>query len=465
MSAKKIHGPSAAIVIFILGVLLIPLISYIRYMMQDYNYPPFTQAVRLSAIVIFSILFCGYYLYIKRGRYAARLNTLLPLGVFSLGIFLSSIPPIFSIDLYEYVIRGRMVSIYHINPYLYVPNDIKGDLFFNIQNAKIFWENSTMIYGPVWTYLVSFFACIAKNSVFFSLFLVKLFLFSLHVLAAFFMYKIAKSLQIEKPDIIAFAYLLNPLVLVMTGVEGHMDMVMTALLLLAVLLLFMERFYLSFLTLAVSALTKYFPILFFPFFVIYMYNAISVKKIFFKKLFISCVIMLLAVVLMYRPLWIGLDTFSELKSVLRFDSCSFPYIYYKIISFAFPALTEQALRYATYAVFALIYILSFSAFAVSRNKKQTLLESVAVIFSAYILIAAFQLNAWYLVCIIPFALFLRVPLKYELIALISFAALISFWKRMSFLLIFAFFIYLILVLISKMSLWKKQNECRQYKHI
>jgi hypothetical protein len=154
--------------------------------------------------------------------------------------------------------------------------------------------------------------------------------------------------------------------------------------------------------------------------------------------------------LFYAPFWAGPKIFSELKVVtVMLDSCTFPYIYSKIASALVPGMTPAFFRYACYALFTFGYFYLLVLFAQAAKKKERLILSMFSVFSLYILIGAFQLNAWHIVWVIPFILLSNMPARYELMLLLSFAAAISFWKRISFLLIAALLVYAFIVLISR----------------
>ncbi len=437
-----------AVSVFAGGFLFIPIINCLRNYVLDYNYPPLTKVVRYPALAIFVFLYFGYWFYLKMQRYYTDVNKrfIYFAGIALLGLFLCSIYPIFSIDIYEYIMRGRILAIYHSNPYIHPPSDFKQDPYYNI----IFWKYHPMIYGPVWAYIVAFLVKIAKNSIFLTQFFLKFALFIFHGLIAFFVYQIAKALHFKKPFVISQAYLLNPFVLITTLVDGHMEVVMIFFLISSLFMLYKRRFYISFLLLSLSFLTKYITILFFPFYIIYMYRKVEDKKDFFKKALISFLVVVAVTVVVYKPLWAGLETFSALTIVRTgFDTNTFPYVSYKIFSFIIPALSKEFFRYCSYAIFGVIYLFSLALFIKTENKQSALVTSINLIFSGYILFGAFQLGAWYLVWLVPFILLSRIPLKYLLVGLITFASLISFWKRISFLIICVLFIYAIILLFTK----------------
>lgn len=62
------------------------------------------------------------------------------------------VPLLLSRDVYNYALYGRMVSIYHRNPYTTVPDDIgAADPFFLLSGEK--WRDIPSVYGPAFTAL------------------------------------------------------------------------------------------------------------------------------------------------------------------------------------------------------------------------------------------------------------------------------------------------------------------------
>jgi len=436
------------LVLFSLGFLSVLFIQYLRHKVGDYNYPPLTKAVRYPALFIFSFLFLIYWLLLKTQLHFFEVKPRVYLFVcfFLLGIFLCSVLPIFSIDLYEYIARGRILSIYNANPYLHPPIEFPQDPL----NKIIYWKYQTMIYGPLWEYLVALISAVTAKSIFFTQFFIKFSILMFHMAAAFFIYGIAKEIKEENPGLPAQSYLFNPFILIMGLIEGHLDLVMISFLAASIFFLYNKRFYISAFLLALSIVTKFLPLILLPFYVLYIYSINRKEKGFLKIVLISLTIMALTAFVFYRPFWVGLKIFSALKIVVTgFDTNTFPYIGYKILSLVMPGVSPVLFRYIFYAIFALDYLICLLYFNKAGDKKKGLINSILAVFALYLLFASFQIGAWYMLWIIAFIPLSNLPFKYYLSGLLSFVSLISFWKRLSFLVIMAIVIYLFMV-ITKM---------------
>lgn len=441
----RVKGSGLGPLLFFAAMASVSFIIFLQKYANDFNYPPLTRFVRFSILAIFSIAFIGYWLIIKKTEvdfFVFKRRSII-FGAISLGLLLCMVYPIFSIDLYEYIIRGRILSLYNANPYTHPPVEFKYDIYY----SKIFWKYQPMIYGPIWAYLVSIPAWISQKSIFFTQFSVKFLVLIFHCLSAFFVYKIAAILKFKECNTIMVSYLLNPFVLIMGLVEGHLDIVMVSLLLASLCMLYNGRTYFSALFLSLSVLTKFLPIIFVPFYVVYIYSSGKDKIEQIKKIFISFLLALGVIIIAYSRFWEGWRIFSALKIVVTgFDTNTFPFVYHKIFNLVVPGLSEGILRYFLYGIFIITYLISAALFILDYDKKRGLINSMLTILSAYIFFASFQLGAWYITWIIPFLLLSQVRLKFHLTALLSYASLISFWKRISFLIIAALAVYITLIL-------------------
>jgi hypothetical protein len=62
-------------------------------------------------------------------------------------VFQFDSPVMLSSDPFSYALYGRILSIYHANPYVQLPNQFPGDPFL----ALAYWKDVPSYYGPVWT--------------------------------------------------------------------------------------------------------------------------------------------------------------------------------------------------------------------------------------------------------------------------------------------------------------------------
>jgi len=101
-------------------------------------------------------------------------------------IFLLPLLPLTSTDLFNYIARGRIISIYSENPYL-VPYSLFQDdaFYFSLETV---WSSNTLIYGPFFVVLSGFLTAIMKENLIATIYLFKLLFLVINI--AFYMHGI-----------------------------------------------------------------------------------------------------------------------------------------------------------------------------------------------------------------------------------------------------------------------------------
>ncbi len=61
------------------------------------------------------------------------------------------LPLLYSRDVYSYALYGRMLSIYHLDPYVARPIDVGADRFFALAGPD--WTHTASVYGPAFTWI------------------------------------------------------------------------------------------------------------------------------------------------------------------------------------------------------------------------------------------------------------------------------------------------------------------------
>ena len=113
---------------------------------------------RLSAdaLVVLSVvavtLAAGMFLWLLRMAWRRELSVRLVLVMafaFHVGVLL--LPLLISRDVYSYGMYGRIAGVYHENPYVLTPLDVRGDPLFSLIGPK--WAGTPAVYGPGFTAL------------------------------------------------------------------------------------------------------------------------------------------------------------------------------------------------------------------------------------------------------------------------------------------------------------------------
>jgi hypothetical protein len=217
--------------------------------------------------------------------------------------------PIGAADIFDYIMYGRIVSVYGANPFFSVGREFPSDPFF----AYIAWRNLPSTYGPLWVLVAGAAAQLAGDGIIANVLMLKLFI------GFFFAGSIglvAATLRKVAPDrtlsgVLALAW--NPVVLYETFGNGHNDIVMMFLVLAAVWFLTHRRYTLAILALVASALVKYIPLLLVPAAGLIVLRDLPGIRARLRFVFITGCATIALLVLAYLPFWNGLETITIAK--------------------------------------------------------------------------------------------------------------------------------------------------------
>lgn len=187
------------------------------------------------------------------------------------------VAPITSLDLYDYIARGRITALYGGNPYVHAPEKYPGDPMTDY----VSWRSTTSAYGPLWEALSALLVRLAGNSLWSNMLAQKALALAAYLLSLLLL---AITLRHTAPQRTLAATLLfawNPLVLMEGLGNGHNDMLMAVFLLGAFWMLSRVRpsanpmprlLYggVALIFLAASILVKFITVLFVPFFLFYL---------------------------------------------------------------------------------------------------------------------------------------------------------------------------------------------------
>ena len=138
--------------------------------------------------------------------------------------------PINANDIFRYIIRGRIGSVYGANPFLMAPDDFPGDIYVAYAGE---WRAATSPYGPLWESGASWVTRLAGDDLLAGLILFKL-LGLLAVLAVAWLIWLLLRDETDAPrrQALTLLWAWNPAILLTAVANGHNDMLMLAALLL-----------------------------------------------------------------------------------------------------------------------------------------------------------------------------------------------------------------------------------------
>ncbi len=266
-----------------------------------------------------------------RSVQSRSMNTLLCLiwiGAILLGIVYVLMPSILSRDSTVYAAYGRIIMVYHANPY-YIPlSAFPHDPLFQADD----WRNALAAYGPIWLAVCAASTLVAKGSVLYYIFFYRILGLLSHLINIALVTTVLRKTS-RSPRVIVLGTLLyawNPLVLLESSMGGHNDIEMLTCMLLGVLLCVRAeqdafvhaRYYLPPIVAFTGAtLIKFTAAPIIGFYLIllarhvltnaalyresgYMHNQ-SLKFIALRKVFNAILVCICLTVILYTPLWLG----------------------------------------------------------------------------------------------------------------------------------------------------------------
>ncbi|MBA3943615.1 MAG: hypothetical protein H0X37_03535 [Herpetosiphonaceae bacterium] len=211
-------------------------------------------ALQIAAWLVMAVAFIALLRRI-RATPSLRLRVLLGLaGLFSVPLLL--VPNLLSGDVYSYISFGRIAAIYGANPFIDPPAAFPLDPYFHF----IGWINVPSVYGPTWIYLSMVVTALVEATlphVATYVLAYKLLALGLHLLNGVLLWRILCYWRPEQRAWGTALYLLNPLALTEFASNGHNDVLMITLILVAILLHLRGYWPAAVVALTLAVLTKW----------------------------------------------------------------------------------------------------------------------------------------------------------------------------------------------------------------
>jgi len=427
-------------ILFLFSLCLIYTIPFAAKWLGDWHLPPMTRPLRFYIIGVFTIAFIFYYLFLRRFQKAdAMIGSDPGLKYWLVGstaavfLFLCTSGAVISIDLYEYSIRGRMFGLYGMNPYLHTPEVIRNDIFYPL----IFWKDTPECYGPLWVLTGALHTLPFRESVFLTSFLHKLVIFFFLAVSGLVFYRLCGLLKVKTPALFTAAFIANPMVVVMTVVDGHNEIAMVALFLAALYLLQRERYTLSLIAFTAAVQVKFVYAILLPLFLVqalFWPGAKPPRRRLFEVLW-GGALSLGLMALVWLPFgWRGLTAVIEYYGDLGglFWADSIPYAAWFVLEKLGRGVSQAAVMNVFSAAFFLIYAASFYYFSRNvRTGERAFFNASSVILLGLLFTNYSPFQTWYLLWVLPLLLLSDYRARFLLSFLLSYFLLMTFWKRMS----------------------------------
>lgn len=273
------------------------------------------------------VIQCGlYWLGWRSAQYASgRTAWFIVLGgtlAFSLALLF--IYPFGAADIFDYIMRGRILAVYEANPFQDVAEQFASDPFY----PYVTWRNLPSPYGPVWEIMAGGIAKMSGDGIIANVLAFKLvsgvFITASIALVALILRRTAPERALAGVTLLAW----NPVVLYVTLGNGHNDITIVFCTLAAVWALIQQRYTLAILALVLGTLFKFIPLLLLPAACLIAIRNLPDIRARVRFLAVTVLAVLVFIILTYGPFWYGLETLQGLNRQSRFFTASLPAFFY-----------------------------------------------------------------------------------------------------------------------------------------
>jgi hypothetical protein len=264
----------------------------------------------LAFMSLFALYWLGYRMAIRpimqklpspraRMSYAALILTL---GVIFNGILLP-IYPFDATDVYDYVMHGRMAALYDLNPLQDSPVDAAEDPAY----AFTGWRFSPSAYGPAWERIGEATVQVSGETINQDVVAFKLVAVIGYAVTALFIALTLREIAPRRIEAGLFLFAWNPLVIFVTGGNGHNDAVMMAFMMMGVYLMSKRWYAASTGAMMLGVLVKFIPLMGVPMVVLVAFSRLG-KRERLRYMVLALGLCALLLVVFYGPYWHGMDT-------------------------------------------------------------------------------------------------------------------------------------------------------------
>lgn len=312
------------------------------------------------------------------------------------GVALLGSYPVTSNDVFYYIMSGRIFWIHGGNPLVDTPIQYPWDPYLFYSD----WQASPAPYGPVWILSLGLAQLVPDRDPEVVVISYKALALGFHLLTGLAVWALAGRIAPERQRLAATFYAWNPLLLFATAVDGHNDVLMMFLAVLALYFAVQERWYLAMPAAALSVLSKYVTVVTVPLLLYYGWQ--RTRRAGRWSLALGTALALGVGMAALAPFWEGLDTFRATATDERtWLYVSLPETLYFGLNDVMPPL--QAVRVAR-ALGAALFLVPYLAFLFRlRPEPEHLVRSSYHALLFYLLIASGIFNPWYITWVVALA--------------------------------------------------------------
>ncbi len=272
--------------------------EYFKFCLDDSN--RIGQAIIYIAVLV--ILTLSYFSILKSRKKLFKNIKEVYIYIAIISLIFVFVIPFLSSDIFYYLGIGRLDSQYNQNPYYVTIKDFveSGENSKYLEKDTVLaqgysndWGDTTVVYGPVWTFICRIVAGITFGNIDFALLVFKLLNMAIHIVNSYLIYKLTGK------KLFVLLYGINPYMLIEGIANVHNDIYVVAFILASLYFLLKKKnLIISILFLALATAIKYFAILLLPFVIIYHFRDKKPSER-LKKCIIYGILFLLIIVATY----------------------------------------------------------------------------------------------------------------------------------------------------------------------
>jgi hypothetical protein len=244
-------------------------------------------------------------------------------GALASGGVLLFLYPFDAADVFDYIMHGRLASVYGANPLVAVAEQFPDDPFF----PYTAWQDIASFYGPGWEMVDVGLTWLAGEGIIKNVLVFKLFgglcLGASIGLTALILRRQAPERALAGVTLLAW----NPVLLYETLGHGHNDIVIVLWMLAAAWALLQRHYTLAILALVLGALFKYIPALLLPAAGLIALRDLPGLQTRLRFLAVTGCSTLALIAVIYAPFWFGAET-VDMSRRTRFFTASLPAFFY-----------------------------------------------------------------------------------------------------------------------------------------
>ncbi len=344
------------------------------------------------------------------------------LGGIIQAVILLYMAPFNSTDIFDNISHGRILGLFHGNPFVRVPASYPYDPIIWYTG----WPYAPSAYGPLWEVMAAFTARLAGNGLVENIFAFKLLPGLFWAGCIFLVAQILRRVSPQKALAGTLLVAWNPVALFEIWGNAHNDPAFLFWVLLAVWLMLERHYTGAIFSLVLGMLVKYMPVVFIPAAGLIALKALPGWKERISFFIRTAALSVGAVVLAYAPFWVGIQTLTLSRRQNLFGSSLGSSLYYSL-SPAIGAEKAASIIGPAAALLTVLFSLWMGYRAMRSKAPDRFAHSALVILLFYLLVTVLFFWPWYTIWLIALVPLVRDKQLRILAVLFSFVSLSKYF--------------------------------------